>query len=299
MKNLLRIAFLVLMLAALLVLLPSGAMVAQAEILELPLDATEGLPPQADGYLSDWAYEDPSISVSIETGRYEETNYMVARVKLVNPTQLRTAMATSYYNPSTALGSTLARRSKAVLAINGDFFSARNGVGFVERQGKEYRLKCNGNFDVLLIDDQGDLHILPAASNEDVQAFSGTIVQGFTFGPGLIIGGEKQTGLAKHTFAGGQKPAQRMCLAQTGPLEYLCISSEGPEDKGSVGLTLDQFCDLVSSFDGILNAYNLDGVSSSTMVFRNKKVNSPNNPKRRPLCDIIYFASAYQPDAQE
>lgn len=299
MKTILRIALLALMLLSLLVLVPSGAIVAQAEILELPLDATEGLAPQESGYLSDWAYEDPSISVSIETGRYEETNYMVARVKLANTTQLRTAMATNYYNPSTSLGSTIARRCKAVLAINGDFFSSRNGAGLVTRQGKQYRLKCNGNFDVLVIDDQGDLHILPAALNQDVEAFPGTIVQGFTFGPGLIIDGVKQTDLAKHTFAGGQKAAQRMCLAQTGPLEYLCISTEGPEDKGSVGLTLDQFCDLVASFEGIVNAYNLDGGSSSTMVFRDQKINSPNNPKRRPLCDIIYFASAYQPDAQE
>ena len=84
MKKILQIALLVLMLAALLVLAPSGAMVAQAEILELPLDAFEGLPPQESGYLSDWAYEDPSISVSIETGRYEETNYMVAHVKLAS-----------------------------------------------------------------------------------------------------------------------------------------------------------------------------------------------------------------------
>lgn len=299
MKNILRIALLALMLLALLVLVPSGAIVAQAEILELPLDATEGLAPQESGYLSDWAYEDPSISVSIETGRYEETNYMVARVKLANATQLRTAMASNYYNPSTSLGSTIARRCKAVLAINGDFFSSRNGAGLVTRQGKQYRLKCNGNYDVLVIDDQGDLHIFPAARNQDVEAFSGTIVQGFTFGPGLIIDGVKQTDLARHTFAGGQKAAQRMCLAQTGPLEYLCICTEGPEDKGSVGLTLDQFCDLVASFEGIVNAYNLDGGSSSTMVFRDQKVNSPNNPKRRPLCDIIYFASAYQPDAQE
>ena len=141
MKNILRIALLALMLLALLVLVPSGAIVAQAEILELPLDATEGLAPQESGYLSDWAYEDPSISVSIETGRYEETNYMVARVKLANATQLRTAMASNYYNPSTSLGSTIARRCKAVLAINGDFFSSRNGAGLVTRQGKQYRLK--------------------------------------------------------------------------------------------------------------------------------------------------------------
>jgi exopolysaccharide biosynthesis protein len=92
------------------------------------------------------------------------------------------------------------------------------------------------------------------------------------------------------------RAAQRMCLAQLGPLEYMCISSEGPEDPGSTGLTLEQFAELVASFEGVTNAYNLDGGSSSTMVFNRDKVNSPNNPKRRPLKDIIYFASAYQPD---
>lgn len=298
MHNFIRIAAIALMLLALAVLVPSGTVVAMAEIVEIPLDAKMGLPPQEDGYQGDWIYEDPSISVSISFGRYEETNYTAARVRLDNASQLRTAMATNYSNPSTALGDTIARRVQAVLAINGDFFSARNGVGLVTRQGKQYRLKCNGEYDVLLIDANGDLHILPLASNEDVQSFSGAVVQGFTFGPGIIIDGVRQSDLSRFDFAAGDKPAQRMALAQTGPLEYLCISTEGPEHKDSVGLTLDQFGDLVASFDGIVNAYNLDGGSSSTIVFRGKKINGTSNPKRRPLCDIIYFASAYQPDGQ-
>ena len=147
----------------------------------------------------------------------------------------------------------------------------------------------------MIIDDQGDLHILKNATNDDIAAFQGNVVNGLTFGPGLVIDGVRQTGYVDNDNA-ALKSAQRMCLAQVGPLEYLCIVSEGPEDPGSVGMNLEQFSELVASFEGVQNAYNLDGGSSTTMVFRNDKVNSPNNPKRRPLCDILYFACAYQPD---
>ena len=305
MKRTLRLIAILLMLASLLVLIPSGVIVAQAEILEYKLTDKAGVKLQKDGYLFEenakepYGYEDPSVSVSIERGRIFETDYVVARVKIANATQLRTMMASGYYSPSTLMGTSMANKANAALAINGDFFSSRNGVGYVARQGKVYRTRCNGIYDVLIIDDQGDMHILKEATNEDINAFQGTVVNGFTFGPGLIINGEPQTGFGERPNAkenAANIAAQRMCLAQVGPLEYLCIASEGPEDPGSVGLTLDQFAELVATFEDIQNAYNLDGGSSTTMVFNRDKINSPNNPKRRPLCDIIYFASAYQPD---
>ena len=312
MKSFLRLIAILLMLACLLVLVPSGAIVAQAEILQYDLDAKKGVELQKDGYLSAWEYQDPSISVKIETGRIYDTNYMVAYVKLANATQMRSTMAGSYYSPSTASAITMAKRANAVFAINGDYFSARNGVGYTARMGKEYRNRCNGTYDVMVIDNMGDLHILKAPTKEDMEAFKAeleaqgrSVVNGYTFGPGLVINGERQTGFEDMDNA-AHKSAQRMCLAQIGPLEYLCIASEGPEDKGSVGLNLEQFSELVASFEGVQNAYNLDGGSSTTMVFQKldektgkrayDKVNSPNNPKRRHLNDIIYFASAYQPD---
>ena len=299
MKYVWRVGIILLLLLCMLLLVPSGAIVAYGEVVEIPLNAKKGMPPLEEGYLSDLEYEDPSISVKIEKGRIYETNYVVARVKIANASQLRTVMAASYYSPSTLMGTTMAKRTEAVLAINGDFFSSRNGHGYVARQGKEYRNAYNSRiYDILIIDDQGDLHILEKPDSAEVEAFEGAPVQGFTFGPGLIVNGEvKRHNVKDFEFdCAAGKSAQRMCLAQVGPLEYLCICSEGPEDPGSVGLTLDQFTDLVASFEGIENAYNLDGGSSSTMVFKGDKVNSPNNPKRRPLCDMIYFASAW--DAQ-
>ncbi len=78
------------------------------------------------------------------------------------------------------------------------------------------------------------------------------------------------------------------------------VTSEGPEDEGSVGLTMDKFAECLMEIDEKLTdytiqvAYNLDGGSSSTLVFKNEKVNAPTNPKKRYLSDIIYFASAWQ-----
>ena len=301
MKHIIRIAAILLMLACLLVLVPTS--VASAEIIEYDLKDKKGVALQKDGYdLENMTYEDPSITVKITTGRFEETNYMVAYVKVTNPTQVRSTMSGSYSTDDTIGGIAMAKATNAALAINGDFFSSRRNVGYTARMGREYKNKCNGTYDVMVLDDMGNMHIILAPQKQDMIDFKAaleaegrSIINGYTFGPGLVVNGEKQTGFVDMDNA-ADRAAQRMCLAQLGPLEYLCISSEGPEDPGSTGLTLEQFAELVASFEGITNAYNLDGGSSSTMVFNRDKVNSPNNPKRRPLKDIIYFASAYQPD---
>lgn len=303
MKHIIRVVAILLALVCLLVLVPSSTIVASAEIIEYDLKDKKGVELQKDGYdLENMTYEDPSITVKITTGRIYETNYMVAYVKVANATQVRSTMSGSYSTDDTIGGIAMAKATNAALAINGDFFSSRRNVGYTARMGKEYKNKCNGTYDVMVIDDKGDLHILKAPTKQDMidfkaqlEADGGAIINGYTFGPGLVINGEKQTGFVDMDNA-ADRAAQRMCLAQIGPLEYLCISSEGPEDPGSTGLNLEQFAELVASFEGVTNAYNLDGGSSSTMVFNRDKVNSPNNPKRRPLKDIIYFASAYQPE---
>ena len=306
-KNVLCALLVALMLLSMLSLVPSGVIVAEAEIIELPLEAkaSDLIEPYADSYLSDWEYEDPSISVRIEKGRIYDTTYVVAYVKIANATQIRTAMSGRYSDDSKEFGRTLAQRSKAVLAINGDYFIGHNNVGYVARQGKVYRTKCDNleeksktRLDVLIIDDQGDLHILPQATNADIAAFEGTIINGFSFGPGLVIDGVRQGNYVNQNN-GSDVKAMRMCIAQTGPLEYLCIASEGPEDPDSVGMDLEQFTDLVASFEGVQNAYNMDGGISSTMSFKQNgkyvRVNSPDNPKSRQLKDILFFASAYLP----
>ena len=78
-----------------------------------------------------------------------------------------------------------------------------------------------------------------------------------------------------------------------GPLSYLIIATEGPENKGSTGLTMTEFAQLCHDL-GAQQAFNLDGGSSCTFAFNNQKINAPTNPKKRSVPDCIYFASAWK-----
>ena len=245
-------------------------------------------------------YADPSITVNIGHGRFLETNYIYARVKIAAASQLRTLLASSINSSHTTPGHDLARRVKAVIAINGDYCGGEdNRFGVIMRQGQMLRLKSSGSTDLLMIDKAGNFHILKKGSDEDVKAVEDQAVNIFTFGPALIMDGEPQA-IERNNHYGSHIKAQRMAICQTGPLEYLLITSEGPQNPGSRGLTVEQFTELISTnMPEVRTAYNLDGGSSSTMVFHRNgkkwlKINALSNPKVRPLKDIIYFATAWE-----
>lgn len=330
MKRGLCIILILLFLAAFLLLIPSATL---AEIISIPIDKDPKLGACDSCYIYEEnaadpvGYEDPSISVRISRGVYHNTSYVAARVKINSVTQLRSAFSGRFGTESAVLGTSLAKSMNAVFAVNGDYYTSKNGHGYLTRQGHQYRKKCKSEYDILVIDYHGDLHILQKPDNEALDAYIATlddvdpaivngldtsdknfdskVYQSFSFGPGLVIDGVQYKGFTEKTHSGisAERPAQRMAIAQVGPLEYLFVASSSPEDyklDGSVGLTLDEFSDLVYSFGGIINAYNLDGGSSSTMVFRTTKgkfgkMNSNRNSARF-LADIIYFASAWEPD---
>ena len=278
--------------ALLLVLAAAGAAAAQAAYAPIPIEAEAGRPPLEAGYLPDMGgYEDGSLSVTIETMREHETNILVARVKIADPSQLRTAMAARYGTTGTALPDRLARRANAVLAINGDFFNF-NSAGYLVRQGKLYRDKTNESLDVLIIDENADFHILIDPTPEQTHGFEGTIVNSFNFGPALVKDGEI-VHTTKRMNVGLVKETQRMGIGQVGPLEYICVATEGPEQKGSDGLTIPEFAQLMKDL-GAVQAYNLDGGSSSAMMLGGEKINARSSKKMRPICDILYFSTLEQ-----
>lgn len=290
--------------AFLLVFLLTASAALAGQIVELPVNKDPGLPPQPDCFIYEEGekdpvgYEDPSISVHIRRGRYIDSNWLAAEIRLATPQQLRTAMASKVGEDVTVVGPTVARKAKSVFAVNGDYFSARSG-GYLVRQGKQYRLDCKGGHDVLIIDDKGDLHVVCKATNDAIKAFEGTVINSFTFGPCLVLDGQKRTDEDYAYFdVGMYKKTQRMAICQTGPLEYLCVCCDGPENKGSKGLTMDEFADLLMTFENVKIAYNLDGGSSSTAVFINRngdyyKINARDS-KVRTLKDLICFDSAWE-----
>lgn len=251
-------------------------------------------------------YEDPTIRVEyhrVEGGADWRCVYYYADITVRDPSQIRTAFATrtKVFNPNHRQPAVaIASRFNAVLAINGDFFAGFAGDAFVLRQGTLYRDTVESHLDVLLIDEDGDFHVIPAG-DEALYADKTTVdgkkvVNSFQFGPALVINGEP---VADEILEDrGHSPSmsqpemanQRMCVIQIDKLHYMTLCC------AHYGLTLPRLRDLAMWLtDGkAQTVYTLDGGNSSQMVFLNHRKNSVHDDmENRGITDILYFASAW------
>lgn len=261
------------------------------EVPTLPVDFTSGMPVNQANYISETEYQDPTLHVVLEQGRKDNCDYWLARVKIGHASQLRTAAASGFQNDFTTKGIYMARRQNAVLAIDGDYYSYYP-YGIVLRQGVLYRDKLRKERDVLAIDEDGDFHIFFVPDKGEVPAvYKGKkLIDAFHFGPALVVDGEIGSLDASYWLAPELK-RQRMCIAQTGPLEYMALCCAGPQ-RGSEGMDLLQFAQLAKEL-GAVTAYNLDGGDSTMLIFNGQKINDKDNQNTRDISDIIYFASAW------
>ena len=235
------------------------------------------------------SYQDENISVSISTYRYNDTDIYVADVQISDLTCLYSVLADNTYGKNvTEKTSEMALENSAVLAVNGDYYGARNS-GYVIRDGVLYRDKASG-------DDQEDLVIWPDGSFEIIT--EGTVsaqsladagaLQVYSFGPALIENGEISVGLNDEVGrAKASNPRTAVCEIE--PLHYLFVVSDGRTDE-SEGLSLYELAEFLETFN-VKTAYNLDGGGSSTMVFMGELVNNPttggNRVSERSVSDAL------------
>lgn len=266
---------------------------AGAEAVSLPMDYSGGIKLNQSCFTSPLSYEDPTISVQITQGRENDCDYWIADIRIANAAQLRTAGADDFESNMTMDGVKLATRVNAVLALDGDYFCYTE-AGYIIRQGVPYINVLNGTRDALLIDEDGDLHVVlkPEKGSLTDTIDGKKVVNSFNFGPALVVDGKVRTNGYSNGMA-ADKGAQRMALCQVGPLHYKVICCASPF-RGSVGMTMDQFAKFVASQPDVITAYNLDGGDSTMMIFGGTKINDPDNPNTRQIADLIYFASAWQ-----
>ena len=326
MKKTILLILTAIMLLAVLMFCPSE--VTYAEIIPIPMEQNEMAKVDPAFYLSETEYQDPSLHITMERGEWyayhepskqeKRTNYWVIRIQIADPSQIRTALSNYSSSRLSARGKEGWKdkdwidRVNPILAINGDTFRNNfNGMGrHVVRQGVTYMEAAKNyqrgfgdfhGFDALIIDDQGDFHIIRSATEEKFAAFEGNVVKCFSFGPCIVMNGERVTDLTEQKFYskmyGAFICARRICICQTGPLSYAIVQSDGPDDPDKSGLTMEQFSELVASVGDIQTAYCLDGGSSCRILFNGVGMDSPypntKSAKSR-LSDILYFASAYQ-----
>lgn len=276
--------------ALLLLIIMALTAVYAEEVPTLPVDLSPGLPVNKANYISDTEYRDPTLHVVIETGRKDNCDYWLARVKIGHASQLRTAAAATFDVEYAIKGQYIAKRQNAVLAIDGDYFSYYP-YGIVLRQGVLYRDKLRKERDVLAIDEDGDFHIFLVPDKGEVpDVYMGKkLINAFHFGPALVVDGEIGTLDASYWLAPELK-RQRMCIAQTGPLEYMVVCVR------EVGCTAQEMVKLVDELtENVEVAYLLDGGESAQMCFMGELVNKSTRNARE-VTDIVYFASAWKPE---
>lgn len=275
----------------------------------LPLGGPAPYGPVADALSEDGlSYDDGTLSVRIEKDFLYDTNVYYIYVTITDPSQLRTAVAEPAKGKATRKATLMAEENNAVLAINGDFYSYnKNSPGIIYRGGEQIRFNPKPDYDELYIDARGDL--TPVLWATDQKRFADyakerfadytaehELREAFSFGPALIIDGEVQEfDYRKKISCGYPTPDQRMAFCQLGELSYLFIACEGENQSGKQrGLTVPEITELCVAH-GAVQAYNLDGGNSTSIILCGNRVNGYNElkstVKEREIKDIIYFAT--------
>jgi exopolysaccharide biosynthesis protein len=201
------------------------------------------------------------------------------RIRLDDASQLKSAIARGlsgcYWLERT---SALARRHRAVFAVNGDFFAARK-TGLIIRNGVLLRDKPTGESLVLLRD--GELRIVHGdTSGTDLLARGA--LQAWSFGPALVRDNKNVIGEDASDI-----PDPRTGIGMVEPLEYVVICVDG-RLADSKGLRLIEFAPLFIRHGCVL-AYNLDGGGSSTLYMNGRTINRLCSGCERRISDILYI----------
>ena len=235
-------------------------------------------------------YHDDTLDVQLHKFHVYNADVTVAFVQIADPDQLRTQQAKPYPSKTTARIDTIAKPVKSVFAVNADWFTYRSD-GIVYRNGELLRDREIPEDDGLVIDTNGDLHIIRPMTRAEYDKLDVTIAQSFSFGPALVMNGELQEILnRKVTYR------QRMAIGQVDTLSYVFVAADGTNEDDGEGLSVPELAQLMYDL-GAHTAYNLDGGQSASMLMGNTKVNGA--PKTmRAIGDIIYFVTAIPGDGE-
>ena len=234
------------------------------------------------------AMED-NITVELTEYRENDTTIYAADVWVTDPSQLKTAFANGTYGKNVKdATSDIAKDADAILAVNGDFYGARNS-GYVIRNGVLYRSTSSGAEDLVIYGD-GSFGIIDEDDVTAEQLLEDGAVQVLSFGPALVTDGE--ISVTKNEEVGkamASNPRTAIGIYEDG--HYVFVVSDGRTDE-SEGLSLYELAEFLQEL-GVETAYNLDGGGSSTMVYQGEVVNNPttsgNSVKERSVSDIVYI----------
>lgn len=237
------------------------------------------------------AYEDNNKKITIKTYDRNSTKIYVAFVTIKDDASINTALAYETYGRNvTDTTSNIAESVNAVLAINGDFYGARDS-GYVIRNGQLLRnsIRSYDQEDLVIYKD-GSIEIIKEGDISAEELLENGAIQVFSFGPALIEDSEIAVDSSDEV---GRAMASnpRTAIGIIDENNYVFVVSDGRTYE-SEGLTLKELAEFMQELN-VKTAYNLDGGGSSTMYFNGQIVNNPTTNGRsieeRSVSDIVYL----------
>jgi len=234
-------------------------------------------------------YSDSNTSITLKRYRAYDSDIYVADITVSDASALKTALANNTYGRNiTDTTSDMADENNAVLAINGDYYGARQS-GYVIRNSKLYR-NTSGDRDALVIQKNGEFKFVSESETSAEQLLQAGALQVFSFGPVLLNNSEISVGENEEVgMAMASNP--RTAVGYLGNNHYVFVVSDGRTSE-SAGLSLYELASFMKEI-GVVDAYNLDGGGSSTMVFKGEIINNPttngHSNQERAVSDIIYI----------
>lgn len=164
----------------------------------------------------------------------------------------------------------IAVANNAVVAINASGFYDPNGVGngsqpvgLVKQQGKLIQEPINyGYWFKVGFDNSNNLRIGTAVDVESLR-------DGVQFKPALVIDGEK-----KVSGSAGWGIQPRSVIGQSADKQVFMLVVDGRQPTHSIGITVGECADILIKY-GATQAINLDGGSSSALVYKGTTITKP------------------------
>ena len=234
-------------------------------------------------------YSDSKSKITVTQYRAYDSNIYVADVEVTDGTSILSAFAKNTYGRNiTDTTSDMAEENNAVLAINGDYYGARQS-GYVIRNGVVYRNQGSNGEDMVISKD-GTLSFISESDTTTDSLIQKQAWQVLSFGPVLVENG--QVAVSENDEVGMAMASNpRTAIGTVAKNHYLFVVSDGRTSE-SAGLSLYELANFMKSL-GATNVYNLDGGGSSTMGFQGEVVNNPttngNKISERAVSDILYI----------
>ena len=248
-----------------------------------------------DGYLpeGEFLYEDAenglwaylSATVQVEIVRYEQPEF--PRVWFVTDLHFKpesesfrqVLFTKASFKDQQTYPETLAQNANLILGVNGDYYPYRvdHGypVGNILRDRKvlyDYRAgksRAYPNLDTMALHDDGTLSVWGAKEITATQLLEmGDVHDALSFGPYLARDG------ALRIYAGASWDAKepRNAIGMVSAGHYKIVTVEGRISDGPAGVNLNMLAEMMYA-QGVTDAFNLDGGSTSVLIFMGDKLN--------------------------